>query len=114
MQKNVEIIDVIGPDANLGKLLIEGKLISYHDDQYQVTSGNHEILMKLLQQEDGLLVLFYLHVPYAYPLPNGIKTMVKSALEIILGKPIQKIEFVNAGTEAHKKDILFKISGGEF
>lgn len=108
-----DIVNVVGSDG-LGNLLLEGKMVSYHDAQYQVTSGIHEILMKLLQQEDGLLVIFYLHIPYAYPIPDGIKVTVKSALEAALKKPIQRIEFVNAGTEAQKRDIRFKIeSGGE-
>lgn len=116
VQMNVaDIVNVTGPDGHLGNLLLEGKLVSYHDEAYQVTSGIHEILMKLLQQEDGLLFLFYLHIPFAYPMPDGMKAAVKAALEKVLEKPIQRIEFVNAGTEAQKRDIHFKIeseSGG--
>lgn len=111
---SADILNVLGPDDSLGHYLLEGKFISYHDPQYEMTSGANEILMKLLQQKEGLLVIFYLHVPYAYPIPEGVKGVVKAALESVIKKPIPRIEFVNAGTEAQKKDIHFIIGeGGE-
>lgn len=109
-----EVIIVDGPEGNLGGLMLEGKLVSYHDSQFEMTTGDHEILMKLLQEEDGL-VIFYLHVPYAYPMPEGVKQIVTTALESALKKKIQKIEFINAGTETQKRDIHFRMGiGGGF
>ena len=111
---SADIVNVVGPEGNLGHLLLEGKFISYHDPQYEMTSGANEILMKLLQQKEGLFVLFYLHVPYAYPIPEGVKLAVKAALETEIQKQISRIEFINAGTEVQKKDIHFIVGeGGE-
>ncbi len=105
------IIHIKMPDEQLGKLLLEGKFVAYHDDKYGVTSGEHHIVMKLLSQEDQF-VLFYLHVPYAYPIPDGVKDTVKSALEASLKKTVQKIEFINSGTESEKKNIQFRVELG--
>lgn len=106
------IIHIIVPDERLGKLLLEGKFVAYHDDKYGVTSGEHYIVMKLLSQEDQF-VLFYLHVPYAYPIPDGVKDTVRSVLEATLKKgTMQKMEFINSGTESEKKNIQFRVELG--
>lgn len=105
------IIHVKVPDEQLGKLLLEGKFVAYHDDGYGVTSGNHHIVMKLLAEEDQF-VLFYLHVPYAYPIPDGVKDTVKSSLEASMKSTIQKMEFINSGTESEKKNIQFRVELG--
>lgn len=113
VSNKLPLIDVTGLSDDLGKLLLEGKWVAYHDNQYEVTSGTHQIIMKLLQQEDGMLLL-YVHVPYAYPIPEGVKANVKKSLESVLKKTIQRIDFMNAGTETQKKDIQFRIElGGE-
>jgi hypothetical protein len=90
---------------------LEGKLIAYHDDQYEVTTGPHEILMKLMQDTDEMTI-FYVHVPYAYPIPDGIKNNVKSDLEAELNRSIPKMTFINVGTEAQKKDLQFRVELG--
>lgn len=110
------VIDIQSNDEKLAKTLLDGQLIAYHDSQYEVTSGKHEILMKLFQDDiNEKLILFYLQVPYAYPIPDGLKTILKAALELALKKTISEMEFVNAGTEAKKNDINFRIqSEGNF
>jgi hypothetical protein len=105
------IIHISVPDEQLGKLLLEGKFIAYHDNKYGVTSGEHYIVMKLVTQEDQF-VLFYLHVPYAYPIPEGVKNTVKTSLETILNRTIQKMEYINSGTESEKKNIQFRVELG--
>lgn len=113
MNTDSTVIEVNGRGAYLAQCLLEGKLIAYHDSQYEVTTGSHEILMKLMQETDEI-TLFYVHVPYAYPIPEGIKVDLKSDLEIELNRPIPKITFVNVGTEAQKKDMQFRVElGGE-
>lgn len=111
-EEAASIIHISVPDEQLGKLLLEGQFVAYHDDKYGVTSGEHHIVMKLLSQEDQF-VLFYLHVPYAYPIPEGVKDTVKSALEATLKKgAMQKMEFINSGTESEKKNIQFRVELG--
>ncbi len=110
-EEAASIIHISGPDEQLGKLLLEGKFIAYHDNNYGVTSGEHHIVMRLLLQEDQY-VLFYLHVPYAYPIPDGVKETIKSALETTLKRTIQKMEFINSGTESEKKNIQFRVEFG--
>lgn len=112
LEKTTPIISITLPDERIGSLLLEGKFVGYHDSRYGVTSGFHQIVMKLLRHED-LFFLFYLHVPYAYPIPDGIKETIKSALEATLNNSIQKIEFINAGTEMEKKDIQFRLELGD-
>ena len=102
------VIEVDGPHDQFAERLLEGELIAYHDAQYEVTSGKHEILMKLLRDNDRF-VIFYLQVPYAYPIPDGIKTTVKKALEVILKQSITELEFINAGTEAQKRNLHFRV-----
>ncbi len=111
LEKAVPIIHVTVPDAHLGRVLLDGKFIAYHDHRYGVTSNEHHIVMKLLSQDD-VFVLFYLHVPYAYPIPDGIKDTVTSALETTMKRAIQKMEFINAGTESEKKHIQFRVELG--
>lgn len=113
IKNTLPIVDIIIPNDNLGQLLLEGRFVGYHDDRFGVTSGEHQIVMKLLQHEDQF-VLFYLHLPYAYPIPDGVKDTVKSALEATLKRTIQKMEFSNSGTESEKNNIQFRVElGGE-
>ena len=106
------VIDVNGLGEQLAKNLLIGNLVAYHDSDYQVTSGPHEILMKLLQHNDEMII-FYVHIPYAYPMPDGVRSGVKSDLETALNKRISKIEFVNAGTESQKRNMKFRLDLGE-
>lgn len=110
-EEATSIIHISVPDEQLGKLLLEGKFIAYHDNKFGVTSGEHHIVMKLVTEEDQF-VLFYLHVPYAYPIPDGVKDTIKSALEATLKRTIQKMEFINSGTESEKKNIQFRVEFG--
>lgn len=102
------MVEVNGPNDMLAENLLEGRLIAYHDTQYEVTSGRHEILMKLLRNDDRFII-FYLQVPYAYPMPDGIKTALKNAFEVVLKHSINDVEFINAGTEAQKRDLHFRV-----
>lgn len=113
LENILPILNITVPDDNLGKLLLEGKFIAYHDDRFGVTSGEHQIIMKLLVDEDQF-ILFYLHVPYAYPIPDGVKDTIKLALESTLKRTIHKMEFTNTGTESEKNNIQFRTElGGE-
>jgi hypothetical protein len=107
----VPIIHVNASDAQLSQFLLEGQFVGYHDVKYGVTSGDHHIVMKLLSHEDHF-VLFYLHVPFAYPIPEGVKDTVKSAVEASLQRTIQKMEFINSGTELEKMNIQFRVELG--
>jgi hypothetical protein len=114
VKNDIAVIEVNGCDAYLAQCLLQSKLIAYHDDQYEVTSGIHEILMKLLHdKKNGEIIIFYVHVPYAYPMPTNLENAVKLNLEEALKQPIRDIKFVNVGAESHKKDLQFRISLGE-
>jgi len=102
------IVAVHGPGSCLAENLLSGHLIAYHDPMFEVTTGKHEILMKLLQARDEVIV-YYTHVPYAYPIPDGIKDNVKKSLEKTLDKKIKNISFINVAVEAHKKDLPFRL-----
>lgn len=99
------IIDVNVP-SDLVLSLLDGGLVAYHDDQYEMTTGRNELLMKLFRDGDRLVV-FYLQVPYAYPMPDGIKLALQKSFEQALNKTIPPLEFVNAGTEAQKREDRF-------
>ena len=109
--KKTALMHITVPDEKLGKILLDGQFVAYHDNRYGVTSGEHFITMKLSVHEDQY-ALFYLHIPYAYPLPEGVKDTVKSALESALQRTIQKMEFINSGTESEKKSIQFRVEFG--
>lgn len=111
-EQELPLVHITGVSDDLGKILLNNQCVAYHDDEFEVTSGNHEIIMKLIQKEDALFLL-YVHVPYAYPIPEGVKLKVISALEAVLQKKIQKINFINAGTESQKKDIQFMMEFGD-
>jgi len=105
---NKPIIEINGPSAALTQTLLNGELIAYHDNQYEVTTRPHELLMKLFHKEERF-VIFYLQVPYAYPIPDGLKTTLKMAFEAAMEASIPNMEFINAGTEAQKRDMHFRI-----
>lgn len=109
--ENSSIIEINGQNQKLAQTLLQGKLVIYHDSRYEVTTTPHEILMKLLQDSEEMTV-FYIHVPYAYPIPDGIQMDVKEGLESELNRKIQKMTFVNVGTEIQKKDMQFRIELG--
>jgi hypothetical protein len=67
--------------------------------------------MKLLQDPEEITI-FYVHVPYAYPIPDGIQVDVKAGLESALQRNIPKMTFINVGTEVQKKDMRFRIELG--
>lgn len=113
LEGEVSILSVVYPADRLGAVLLKGECIAYHDHRFGVSSGEHQIIIKVVQQENQLLV-FYLHVPYAYPMPEGIRETIIDALVSATNLSPQAIVFINAGTESEKKDIHFRIElGGE-
>jgi len=109
--ENSSVIEINGQNQKLVQTLLQGKLVVYHDSRYEVTTQPHEILMKLLQNPDEMTI-FYIHVPYAYPMPDGIQVDIKEGLELELHRKIHKVTFVNVGTEIQKKDLQFRIELG--
>lgn len=109
--ENSSIVEINGQNPKLAQTLLQGKLVVYHDSRFEVTTNPHEILMKLLQDPEEMTV-FYIHVPYAYPIPDGIQSDVKAGLESELNRKIPKMTFINVGTEIQKKDMQFRIELG--
>jgi len=99
----LSLVDIDGPSELLANALLQGKLIRYADNRFQVSSGEYRFIFKLIQEEDKVL-LFYAQVPYIYPIPDEMKTSIKESLELALKTPVN-IEFINAGTDAQKRDI---------
>jgi hypothetical protein len=98
------VFDVHGPDASLADLLLNGQLIRYTDDRFQVSSGACKYIFKL-NQENNKFVLFYTQIPYAYPLPDELIQNLQSWLEAVIKNTVN-ITFINAGTQALKHDVL--------
>ena len=110
-------IEVVGISDQLAIILLQEKLIIFKDPRYPVTSGEHEVLMRLFRNPDPQIpdhfILLYIQVPYSYRLPVDLETDITKSLSTFLKKPIL-LEFENAGTEAQKKELLFRMSlGGE-
>ncbi|MDA8561636.1 hypothetical protein N9L02_00805 [Gammaproteobacteria bacterium] len=99
---DLPILAVKIPDDKFIPLLLNDNFISYYDDNFGVTSGDHHVLMKLLKFKNKF-VLFYVHVPHAYPLPCQIKTNIKLSLEQKLHLSDIDLEFINSGIEFEKK-----------
>jgi len=114
IKNDISVVEVNGSALHLAQCLLQNKLIAYHDDQYEVTSGIHEILMKLLHdKKNSEIIVFYVHVPYAYPIPTNLENAIKLNIQAALKQPIKNIEFVNVGVESQKRDLQFRISLGE-
>jgi len=99
------------PDDNFGEILLSSGFVAYHDDDYGVTSNEHKIIFKVTRNEDTCAV-FYFHVPYAYPIPDGVRDNVTKALKGFLKLDNLKIKFINAATEFEKKDLKFRVNIG--
>jgi hypothetical protein len=112
-------LEVDGPGETLAAHLLEGKLIHYTDDRFQVSLGEGSFILQLVQvketaqlvqvketeQEKEKMALFYAQVPDSYPLPDDLKMSIKMNLEAQMKRGID-VEFINAGTQAQRKDIL--------
>jgi hypothetical protein len=96
-------IDIAGSGEQLAQSLLAGRLVRYTDPRFQVSSGECHFILKLVQEQEHL-VLFYAQVPYVYPLPDDLKTGIKTSLEKVLNMTVL-IEFINAGAQAQKKDV---------
>jgi len=105
------MIDIQGLKEPFTQTLLDGKLIAYHDANYEVTADRHEILMRLFREEDNL-ILFYLHIPYAYPIPENLKKGIQNQFENCLKGKAVNMEFINVGTETQKRSMNFKIAWG--
>lgn len=106
------VVDIhgIGND-DLVQVLLEGKLISYHDDQYEMTAGRCEILMRLFRDNEHF-VLYYLQIPQAYNIPGRLEKDIQALFEATFKKAIPAIEFINIGTETQKRSMNFSIEWG--
>ncbi len=110
-------IEVAGISDKLGLALLQENLVAFTDPRFPVTSGEHEILMRLFRNPDAQMqdhfILLYIQIPYSYRLPGDLEPEITHSISSVLKKPIS-LEFENAGTEAQKKELLFRIGlGGE-
>jgi len=98
------LCNIDGPGLQLAKELLEGKLIRYTDNRFQVSSGECKFIFKLNCEKDKC-VLFYTQVPYIYPIPDDLKKSIQSDLESVMDAKINII-FINAGAQAQKENVL--------
>lgn len=98
------LFDIDGPGVQLAERLLEGKLIRYTDNRFQVSSGDCKFILKL-NHENNKCVLFYTQIPYIYPIPDVLKKSIQSDLEAVMKLKVN-VTFINAGTEAQKDNIL--------
>jgi hypothetical protein len=110
-------IEIEGISDQLASALLQENLVIFKDPRYPVTSGEHEVMMRLFLNPDPQVsdhyIVLYVQIPYSYRLPIDLEPEITNCLSHFLKKTIL-LEFENAGTEKQKKELLFRISlGGE-